>query len=89
MKVTINVDVTPEEMRKILGLPDVQEFQTDLLARVREQMEAGVDGYDPMTLLKPYMPGSASVEQFQRLMLQMLGGYTGSDKTANNKTEKS
>ncbi len=89
MKVTINLDVTPEEMRKILGLPDVQEFQSDLLERVRQQMESGAEGYDPMTLLKPYVPGSTSMEPFQRLMLQMMSAYTGSDKAANNKTEKS
>lgn len=89
MKVTINLDVTPEEMRKVLGLPDMQEFQSDLLARVRQQMEAGAEGYDPMSLLKPYMPGAASMEPFQRLMVQMMSAYKGSDKAANNKTEKS
>ncbi len=85
MKITINLDVTPEEMRKMLGLPDVQEFQTDLLQRVRDQVEAGAEGYEPMTLLKPFVPGTTSIEQFQRLMLQMMSSYTGQDKPADNK----
>ncbi len=87
MKVTINVDITPEEVREVLGLPDVQEFQSDLLMRVREQMEAGVEGYDPMTLLKPYMPsaGAGSVEQFQRLMLKLMTSYTGTESKTDEK----
>ncbi len=89
MKITIDLDVTPEEMRRFLGLPDVQEFQKELLERAREQMEAGAEGYDPMTLLKPYLPGTGSVEQFQKLMLQFMGSYPGTDKKATTKTEKS
>lgn len=87
MKVTINVDITPEEVREVLGLPDVQEFQSDLLMRVREQMEAGVEGYDPMTLLKPYMPsaGTGSMEQFQRLMLKLMTSYTGTESKTDEK----
>ena len=82
MKITIDLDVTPEEMRRMLGLPDVQEFQKELLERVREQIDAGAEGYDAMSLLKPYMPGAASIEQFQRMMLQMMTSYTGKDAFA-------
>ncbi|OMH38713.1 DUF6489 family protein [Motiliproteus sp. MSK22-1] len=89
MKVTIDLDITPEEMRKILGLPDVQEFQKELLEQVRAQVEAGTEGYDPMTLMKPYLPGSASMDQFQRMMMQMITSYTGADKKADNNSDKS
>ena len=89
MKVTIDLDITPEEMRKILGLPDVQEFQKELLEQVRAQVEAGAEGYDPMTLMKPYLPGSASMDQFQRMMMQMITSYTGADKKADNNSDKS
>ncbi|MCW8885786.1 MAG: DUF6489 family protein [Motiliproteus sp.] len=88
MKITVNLDLTPEEMRKMLGLPDVHDFQNELLQHVREQVEAGAEGYEPMTLLKPFVPGAASVEQFQRLMLQMMNSYTGADKSADNNDKK-
>lgn len=73
MNIKIDVDMTPEEMRKVMGLPDVQKFQQDMMAKITEQMEAGVEGYDPLTLFKPYLPsGVGSMEAMQKLMMNMM-----------------
>jgi|GEM_PF-379575 len=67
MKIKIEVDTTPEEMRQFLGLPDVADIQSDLIAKVRERMQAGAQGYDPLALLKPLMPENLrSMEAFQK-----------------------
>jgi hypothetical protein len=43
-------------------------------------MEAGAEGYDPLTLLKPYLNGGiGSMETFQKLLFNMLNQY-GSGK---------
>lgn len=77
MKVNIEVDMTPEEFRKAMGLPDVQKFQEELMARIHQQMEEGVEGYEPLTLMKPFISqGFDSVETYQKLMMQMLNSYT-------------
>lgn len=59
MKINLEIDATPEEMRTFLGLPDMGPFYEDLLAKSREYMESGVPGYDPASLLKPILPETA------------------------------
>jgi len=77
MKVNIEVVMTPEEYRKAMGLPDVQKFQEDLMAKIRQQMEEGVEGYEPLALMKPFISqGFDSVETYQKMMMQMLNSYT-------------
>lgn len=76
MKFTLNVDMTPEELRRTLGLPDVSPLQDDLVKRFREQVEAGAEGYDPLTLLKPYMEtGLGSMEALQKMLFNLMSQY--------------
>lgn len=85
MKFKIDIDMTPEELRKVLGLPDVQKFQQDMMDKIREQMEAGVEGYDPLTLFKPYLTsGLGSMEALQKLMMGMM---TSGLNTSDNKKD--
>jgi hypothetical protein len=79
MKVTVDVDITPEEMRKLFGLPDVEAFQRQLMDDIRERMNAGVEGYDPLKLFQPYMAGTlASWDYFQKLMTNLPASASGS-----------
>ena len=39
MKITINVDCTPEEARRYMGLPDVAPMQEAVLRKMQEQMD--------------------------------------------------
>ncbi|RCV91940.1 hypothetical protein [Billgrantia montanilacus] len=55
MKINVEFDLTPDEFRRSLGLPDVEAFQQDLLNRIHKQMESGVEGYDPMSLMQPFL----------------------------------
>ncbi len=80
MKFTINVDMTPEELRRVLGLPDVSALQQEMIERVREQMAAGTEGYDPLTLLKPYLnSGLGSMEALQKMLFTMMSQYGRND----------
>ncbi|MFD2113458.1 DUF6489 family protein [Thiorhodococcus fuscus] len=73
MKVTVDFDITPEEVRKLFGLPDVEAFQRQLMDDIRERMAAGAEGYDPLKLFQPYLAGTmASWDMFQK----MLGNVT-------------
>ncbi|WP_051233974.1 hypothetical protein [Halomonas halocynthiae] len=87
MKINVEFDLTPDEFRRSLGLPDVEAFQKDLLERIQTQMESGVDGYDPMSLMQPFLQqpglgqglsqglsqGLANFGSYQQMMLDMLG----------------
>jgi hypothetical protein len=80
MKITLDMDITPEEMRKLFGLPDVEAFQRQLMDDIRERMMAGAEGYDPMKLFQPYMTGTlAGWEMFQKML-------TGAASAASSKS---
>ncbi len=68
MKINIEFDLTPEEFRRAMGLPDVAALQEELLSRMRERIEAGLTEYDPVKLMEPFVTGNLkSVETFQRM----------------------
>ncbi len=78
MKINVEFDLTPDEFRRALGLPDVEAFQQDLLERIQKQMESGVEGYDPMSLMQPFLQqplfqqGMANFGNYQQMMMDML-----------------
>ncbi|MBB3190831.1 hypothetical protein [Halomonas cerina] len=78
MKINVEFDLTPDEFRQALGLPNVEAFQQELLGRIQQQMESGVEGYDPMSLMRPFLQqpmmqqGLASFGNYQQMMLDML-----------------
>ncbi|MFW6346572.1 MAG: hypothetical protein ACOC0M_09630 [Halomonas sp.] len=102
MKINVKFDLTPEEFRQALGLPDVEAFQRDLLARIQKQMESGVEGYDPMSLMQPFlqqsgMPqgltqglsqGLSSFGSYQQMMLDMLRQSAGQAGSSEDKAAK-
>lgn len=81
MKVRFEVDLTPEEFRQAMGLPDVNQFYEELIATTLEKMQAGEEGYDPFSLMQPLINNSFSgMEKFQETMMQMMTGYMKSSE---------
>jgi hypothetical protein len=69
MKITVDMDITPEELRKLFGLPDVEAFQRQLMDDIRERMTAGAEDYDPIKLFQPYVTGTmAGWDMFQKML---------------------
>ncbi|MDO6513204.1 MULTISPECIES: DUF6489 family protein [unclassified Neptuniibacter] len=88
MKFKIDIDMSPEELRKVLGLPDVQRLQEDMMAKITERMESGVEGYDPLTLFKPYLTGGVgSMEALQKLMMNLMTSAYKNSNSADNKND--
>jgi hypothetical protein len=47
MKITVNVDITPEEAREFLGLPNVEKLQEHLMTMAQEQFrENGAEKFN-------------------------------------------
>lgn len=68
MKITVDVDCTPEEARTFLGLPDVKPMQEALMKQIQDQMAANLHAVDPETMLKVWLPaGVAGMEQLQKM----------------------
>jgi len=75
MKVTIDIDCTPEEARTFLGLPDVKPMQEQMMHELQEQMTATVRSLTPEEMMKTWLPVSvAGLEQMQQLFARMATG---------------
>jgi len=73
VKISINVDMTPEELRRFLGLPDVKPFQDEMVEKMRERMSAGVEGFDPAGMVAPVMATNvAAYEAMQKAFWNAL-----------------
>lgn len=56
MKINLDIDATPAELRAFFGLPDLEPLQREILDKVRSQMLASMDTLDPTTLMKTFLP---------------------------------
>jgi hypothetical protein len=79
MKVSIELDCTPQEARDFLGLPDVAGLNEHLVGEMRKRMVANISLLAPEELMKTWMTlGGAASGQFMKLMTaaasQGLGG---------------
>jgi hypothetical protein len=79
MKVTFNVECTPEEARAFLGLPDIVPMQQALMAELEQQLRENIRAMNPESMLKSWLPaGLQNVEQAQKLFwAQMQQTMTG------------
>lgn len=82
MKINIEIDLTAEEFRKLMGWPDVQGFQNEIFEQIRNKMVTGVEGYDPLSVMQPYLAKSAgAMDAFQKLMSGFMQVYADSSKS--------
>ena len=58
MKVNFDIECTPEEARRFLGLPDLAPMQERLMKELEERMAENLRALDPETLVKTWMPMS-------------------------------
>ncbi|MQP67008.1 hypothetical protein GE253_16900 [Niveispirillum sp. SYP-B3756] len=78
MKVTIDIDCTPEEARTFMGLPDVQPMQQALMRQMQDQLSANIAAMDPETMFKTWLPmGLQGFEQLQKLMWSQMSNAMG------------
>jgi len=77
MKMTIEVDCTPEEARRFLGLPDVSGLNDHLMQEMSKRIDANISLLSPEEYLKNWMSfGAGAQEQFRKMMETGLGGTT-------------
>ena len=81
MKISLDIDCTPDELRGFFGLPDVKPMQEELLKEVEARMRAGLKALDPETMLKTWLPaGLKGFEQLQEMFLNQMAGRGGGKK---------
>ena len=68
MKVTFNVECSPEEARAFLGLPDVAPMQQALMGELEQRLRDNIAAMTPDNMLQTWLPaGMQNMEQAQKL----------------------
>lgn len=75
MKISLDIDCTPDELRGFFGMPEIKPMQDRLLKEVEEQMRANLTTLDAETMLKTWLPaGLKGFEQLQEMFLNQMSG---------------
>jgi hypothetical protein len=81
MKVSISVDLTPEEARRFLGLPDVAAANEGLVQAVQSKLAENLARLDAESLMKLWFPGGIQgMEQMQKAFWSQFAGGAGRKK---------
>jgi len=68
MKVTVNVECTPEEARSFLGLPDVAPMQEAVMNELQQQMLSNINAMSSESMMQTWMPqGMQGAENLQKM----------------------
>ena len=74
MKLSVEIDCTPEEARRFLGLPDVTALNEQLVEEMQKRIAANMSMLSPDEMMKSWMTfGAGAQEQFRKLMEAGLG----------------
>ena len=83
MKVTIDIDCTPEEARRFLGLPDLDKAHQAAIEAMVARMRDAAGEFDADPLLKSWLSGGAkSLEEMQK---SFWAGFTGAGEDKDSK----
>ncbi len=72
MKIHIEIDCTPEEVRAFFGQPDLRPIYDELLPVVQERLAEALRSMDTRTLVEQWLPlTTRGIEQWQRFWTQL------------------
>ena len=87
MKVHIELDMTPEEARGLMGLPDVAPLQKQMMDEMKARMTRAMEAGDMESLMRAWTPflgnvggGGQAFEQFQKFLWDSASLMTGGGK---------
>lgn len=74
MKITVDVDCTPEEARRFMGLPDLTPVHAAYVDRMTRAMSEGLTPESAGELMKSWGPMSEAGMSMWRSMLEGMSG---------------
>lgn len=78
MKMTINVECTPEEARRFVGLPDVTPLNEMLVSEMTNRAQENMKLMSPDAMMRSWMAfGGQAQEGFMKMMTNAAGGRSG------------
>ena len=74
MNITMNIDCTPEEARRFMGLPDMAPIHDIYLEKLREAMTNGLTPDMLENMMRTWSPmGEMGMNAWQKMVEQMTG----------------
>ena len=84
MKVKLEIDSTPEELRTFFGLPDISGLHESLLKDLQEKIKNDTANYDPRKIMEPFLPEHLkSMEGMQKSFWNTVAKATGQSDTSS------
>lgn len=75
MKISVDVDCTPEEARRFMGLPDLSSVHAIYLGKLERLVDEGVTADNVDTMMRAWAPmGEAGMTMWRQMFEQMSGG---------------
>ena len=88
MKATIKIDASPREMRALLGLPDVEALQQELVEKLREKALAGIENNSPAELMKLVLPTADQIKSLETMQAAFWQSFAQAAPSAEDDQEK-
>jgi Family of unknown function (DUF6489) len=85
MKFNIEVDCTPEEVRRLVGLPDLSDVHDVYLDRMKETMAKGFTPDMVENMVRTWMPGGGAGMDFVK---DLIGGLATGSIASGGKGKK-
>jgi hypothetical protein len=75
MKITVDIDCTPEEARRFMGLPDMAPLHDVYLDQMKRAMSEGISPTMIEAMMRSWSPmGEAGMGMWRQMIDQMGGG---------------
>jgi hypothetical protein len=80
MKITVDVDCTPEEARRFMGLPDMTSVHEAYVDKMRKMIDEGVTPDTLESMMRNWMPMGEAGMNLWRSMFDQIGRAGSSGK---------
>ena len=91
MKLSVELDLTPQELRKILGLPDIENIQKAAIDKIHGRLSKAIDDAgDVEYLFQRILPlGTMGIDQLEKITRGLAALVVGSSAKQKNENGKS
>lgn len=72
MKIEISIDISPEEVRRLYGVPDLSGLHSDILGKLKQAVEKNDTGVLGNLVAPMAAAGLKSIEDYNKLLWSLF-----------------
>ena len=77
MKVTVDIDMTPQEARQFMGLPDVQPLQAAAMKELEKRMMTEMERISPEGLIRTwFVEAPQTADRLMKMFTELMTAAT-------------